>query len=67
LVYEEINLPLSEEVQQMYNRAIDTFTDATFRESTKKLHPRYHYVGVIVDVFYDHFWQKIEFLILMKI
>jgi acyl carrier protein phosphodiesterase len=23
--------------------------------------------GVIVDVFYDHFLQKIEFLILMKI
>jgi acyl carrier protein phosphodiesterase len=43
------------------HRAIDTFTDAhpVFRESTKKLHSRYHhYAGVIVDVFYDHFLAK---------
>ena len=52
-----------EEVQKgiFLHRAIDTFTDAhpIFRESTKKLHPRYHhYAGVIVDVFYDHFLAK---------
>jgi hypothetical protein len=30
-----------------------------FRQSTKKLHSRYHhYAGVIVDVFYDHFLAK---------
>ena len=43
------------------HRAIDTFTDAhpIFRQSTKKLHSRYHhYAGVIVDVFYDHFLAK---------
>lgn len=43
------------------HRAIDTFTDAhpIFRQSTKKLHARYHhYAGVIVDVFYDHFLAK---------
>jgi acyl carrier protein phosphodiesterase len=43
------------------HRAIDTFTDAhpVFRQSTKKLHARYHhYAGVIVDVFYDHFLAK---------
>lgn len=43
------------------HRAIDTFTDAhlVFRQSTKKLHERYHhYAGVIVDVFYDHFLAK---------
>jgi acyl carrier protein phosphodiesterase len=43
------------------HRAIDTFTDAhpTFRQSTKKLHEKYHhYAGVIVDVFYDHFLAK---------
>ncbi|HEU0137785.1 MAG TPA: acyl carrier protein phosphodiesterase [Flavobacterium sp.] len=40
------------------HRAIDTFTDIhpVFRQSTKRLHYRYHhYAGVIVDVFYDHF------------
>lgn len=45
----------------LLHRAIDTFTDAhpIFRESTKKLHPRYHhYAGVIVDVLYDHFLAK---------
>lgn len=43
------------------HRAIDTFTDANpiFRQSTKKLHEKYHhYAGVIVDVFYDHFLAK---------
>jgi acyl carrier protein phosphodiesterase len=43
------------------HRAIDTYTDAhpIFRESTKKLHARYHhYAGVIVDVLYDHFLAK---------
>lgn len=43
------------------HRAIDTFTDAhpIFRQSTKKLHDKYHhYSGVIVDVFYDHFLAK---------
>jgi acyl carrier protein phosphodiesterase len=43
------------------HRAIDTYTDAhpVFRQSTKKLHKRYHhYAGVIVDVFYDHFLAK---------
>ncbi len=43
------------------HREIDTFTDAhpLFRQSTKRLHPRYHhYAGVIVDVFYDHFLAK---------
>ena len=43
------------------HRAIDIFTDAhpVFRQSTKKLHERYHhYAGVIVDVFYDHFLAK---------
>ncbi|MGO4822258.1 MULTISPECIES: ACP phosphodiesterase [unclassified Flavobacterium] len=43
------------------HRAIDTFTDAhpIFRQSTKKLHARYHhYAGVIVDVFYDHYLAK---------
>ena len=43
------------------HRGIDTFTDAhpVFRESTKRLHERYHhYAGVIVDVFYDHFLAK---------
>lgn len=51
------------EVQKgiLLHRAIDTFTDAhpIFRESTKKLHERYHhYAGVMVDVFYDHFLAK---------
>ncbi len=45
----------------MLHRAIDTFTDAhpIFRQSTKKLHERYHhYSGVIIDIFYDHFLAK---------
>jgi acyl carrier protein phosphodiesterase len=43
------------------HRAIDTYTDAhpIFRQSTKRLHHRYHhYAGVIVDIFYDHFLAK---------
>ena len=51
------------EVQKgiLLHRSIDTYTDAhpVFRESTKRLHERYHhYAGVIVDVFYDHFLSK---------
>jgi acyl carrier protein phosphodiesterase len=45
----------------LLHRAIDTFTDAhpIFRQSTKKLHSRYHhYAGVIVDMYYDHFLAK---------
>jgi acyl carrier protein phosphodiesterase len=54
---------LPSEVQKgiVLHRAIDTFTDAhlIFRQSTKRLHNRYHhYAGVIVDVFYDHFLAK---------
>jgi len=54
---------LPEEVQKgiVLHRAIDTFTDMhpVFRQSTKRLHERYHhYAGVIVDVFYDHFLAK---------
>jgi len=52
-----------EEIQKgiILHRAIDTYTDAhpVFRESTKRLHERYHhYAGVIVDIFYDHFLAK---------
>lgn len=51
------------EIQQgiLRHRAIDTYTDAhlIFRQSTKRLHERYHhYAGVIVDIFYDHFLAK---------
>ncbi|AWG27017.1 ACP phosphodiesterase [Flavobacterium kingsejongi] len=45
----------------LLHRAIDTYTDshAVFRQSTKRLHEKYHhYAGVIVDVFYDHFLAK---------
>lgn len=54
---------LPAEVQKgvVLHRAIDTYTDAhpIFRQSTKRLHERYHhYAGVIVDVFYDHFLAK---------
>ncbi|MEL1240710.1 acyl carrier protein phosphodiesterase [Flavobacterium flavipallidum] len=53
----------SPEIQKgiLLHRAIDTYTDAhpIFRESTKRLHERYHhYAGVIVDIFYDHFLAK---------
>lgn len=51
------------EVQKgiLLHRAIDTYTDAhpVFRQSTKKLHERYHhYAGVVVDILYDHFLAK---------
>ncbi len=45
----------------LLHREIDTFTDAhpLFRQSTKRLHERYHhYAGVIVDIFYDHYLAK---------
>jgi acyl carrier protein phosphodiesterase len=53
----------SGEIQKgiLLHRAIDTFTDAhpIFRQSTKRLHSRYHhYSGVIVDMYYDHFLAK---------
>jgi len=52
-----------QEIQKgiLLHRAIDTFTDAhpIFRQSTKRLHSRYHhYAGVIVDMYYDHFLAK---------
>lgn len=53
--------PLEIQKGIILHRAIDTFTDAhpIFRQSTKKLHEKYHhYAGVIVDVFYDHFLAK---------
>jgi acyl carrier protein phosphodiesterase len=57
--------PLEIQKGIILHRTIDTFTDAhpIFRQSTKKLHEKYHhYSGVIVDVFYDHFlaknWEK---------
>jgi acyl carrier protein phosphodiesterase len=55
------NYPLEVQKGIVLHRAIDTFTDAhpVFRQSTKKLHSRYHhYAGVIVDIFYDHFLAK---------
>lgn len=45
----------------LLHRQIDSFTDAhpVFRQSTQRLHPKYHhYAGVIVDIFYDHFLAK---------
>ncbi|RZJ68221.1 MAG: DUF479 domain-containing protein [Flavobacterium sp.] len=45
----------------LLHRGIDTFTDShpIFRQSTKRLHEKYHhYAGVIVDIFYDHFLAK---------
>lgn len=56
-----LNYPPDVQKGIVLHRAIDTFTDAhpIFRQSTKKLHARYHhYAGVIVDVFYDHFLAK---------
>lgn len=55
------NYPLDVQKGIILHRAIDTFTDAhpIFRQSTKKLHAKYHhYAGVIVDVLYDHFLAK---------
>ena len=55
------NFPIDIQKGILLHRAIDTFTDAhpIFRQSTKKLHSRYHhYAGVIVDMYYDHFLAK---------
>ena len=55
------NFPIDIQKGILLHRAIDTFTDAhpLFRQSTKKLHSRYHhYSGVIVDMYYDHFLAK---------
>ena len=55
------NYPLEIQKGIILHRAIDTYTDAhpIFRQSTKKLHARYHhYAGVIIDIFYDHFLAK---------
>ena len=55
------NFPIDIQKGIVLHRAIDTFTDAhpIFRQSTKKLHSRYHhYSGVIVDMYYDHFLAK---------
>ena len=55
------NFPPAIQKGILLHRAIDTFTDAhpIFRQSTKKLHSRYHhYAGVIVDMYYDHFLAK---------
>lgn len=54
-------LPLNVQKGIILHRFIDTFTDAhpIFRQSTKRLHSRYHhYSGVIVDLYYDHFLAK---------
>lgn len=55
------NFPSAIQKGIILHRAIDTYTDAhpIFRESTKRLHERYHhYAGVIIDIFYDHFLAK---------
>ena len=55
------HLPADIQKGIILHRAIDTFTDLhpVFRQSTKRLHERYHhYAGVIVDIFYDHFLAK---------
>jgi len=55
------HLPADIQKGIILHRAIDTFTDShpVFRQSTKRLHERYHhYAGVIVDVVYDHFLAK---------
>lgn len=55
------NFPIDIQKGILLHRAIDTFTDShpIFRQSTKKLHSRYHhYAGVIVDMYYDHFLAK---------
>jgi len=54
---------LHPEIQKgvLLHRFIDTYTDShpVFRQSTKRLHERYHhYAGVIVDVVYDHFLAR---------
>ena len=55
------NYPAEVQKGILLHRAIDTYTDAhpVFRQSTKRLHKRYHhYAGVIVDILYDHFLAK---------
>ncbi|KIA93110.1 ACP phosphodiesterase [Flavobacterium sp. KMS] len=55
------NFPAEVQKGIILHRAIDTYTDAhpVFRQSTKKLHEKYHhYAGVIIDIFYDHFLAK---------
>lgn len=52
-----------EDVQKgiILHRFIDTYTDShdVFRQSTKRLHEKYHhYAGVVVDIIYDHFLAK---------
>ena len=52
-----------EDVQKgiILHRFIDTYTDShdIFRQSTKRLHEKYHhYAGVVVDIIYDHFLAK---------
>lgn len=57
--YDHLPLPIQKGI--ILHRAIDSYTDAhpVFRQSTKRLHERYHhYSGVIVDMFYDHFLAK---------
>ena len=57
--YKKFAVPIQKGI--ILHRAIDTFTDAhpIVRQSTKRLHPKYHhYSGIIVDILYDHFLAK---------
>lgn len=57
--YRKFSVPIQKGI--ILHRAIDTFTDAhpIVRQSTKRLHPKYHhYSGIIVDILYDHFLAK---------
>lgn len=57
--YKKYSVPIQKGI--ILHRAIDTFTDAhpIVRQSTKRLHPKYHhYSGIIVDILYDHFLAK---------
>lgn len=57
--YKKYSIPIQKGI--ILHRAIDTFTDAhpIVRQSTKRLHPKYHhYSGIIVDILYDHFLAK---------
>lgn len=56
-----IDFPLGIQHGILLHREIDSYTDfhPVFRESKKKLVPRYnHYSGVVIDIFYDHFLAK---------
>lgn len=56
-----IDFPFGIQNGILLHREIDSYTDfhSVFRESKKKLVPRYnHYSGVLVDMFYDHFLAK---------